>query len=164
MPPPPRPCARSRVSEHAASNEKTSPYFSEGIRDLCTTATRGEKDRTSQFRNKRKTRGYLRPSEETISSSPHHESAWSAQGPTTKLTTPPIQLLFEQSVQSVESVGMDVVRSDIEIMPTEECRESSFSDDEEEKRIRAEASMEKRGFRSAKSLERSIVKRRNLKG
>ena len=59
---------------------------------------------------------------------------------------------------------MDVVRSDIEIMPTKECRESSFSDDEEEKRIRAEASMEKRGFRSAKSLERSIVKRRKLKG
>ena len=49
-------------------------------------------------------------------------------------------------------------------MPTGECREHSLSDGEEEKRIRAEASMEKRGFRSAKSLERSIVKRRKLEG
>ena len=164
MPPPPRPYARSRVPGQAASNEKTSPYFSKEIIDLCTTATRGEDGGTSQFRNKRNNREYLRPSEETISSNPHHESAWSAHGSTTKLTTPPKQLLFEQSVQSVESVGMDVVRSDIEIMPTEECGESSFSDDEEEKRIRTEASMEKRGFRSAKSLERSIIKRRKLKG
>ena len=164
MPPPPRPCHRSRFSGRAASNEKTSPYFSEGIGNLCTAATRGEKDRTSQIRNKWENKEYLQPSEEIISSSPRHESARSAHGPTTKLTTPPIQLLFEQSVQTVVSVGMDVVRSDIEIMPTEECRESSFSDDEEEKRIRAEASMEKRGFRSAKSLERSIVKRRKLKG
>lgn len=153
MPPPPRPCSRSQLLKQAASNEKTSPYFLNENSDLCQTTTRGKKGGMSQSRNNRNKGQSIWPSKETIPSISHHESASS-----------PVQLLFKQSVQSVESGGLDVVRSEAETMPTEECRESSLSDDEEEKRIRAEASMEKRGFRSAKSLERSIVKRRKLKG
>ena len=163
MPPPPRPCARSQLMREAASSEKTSPYFSTENRDLCRTATRGKESRTSQSRHRWNRAHSISISEETIPSIPHHESASSAHGPTSKLATPPIQLLFKQSVQSVKSGAFDVVRSEAETMSTEECRERSLSD-EEEKRIHAEASMEKRGFRSAKSLERSIVKRRKLKG
>ncbi len=164
MPLPPRPYARSRLLGQAASNEKTSPYFSKEIRDLCTTATRDEEGGTSQSRKKCNKVESIWPSKETIPSSTHHESASSVHRPTSKLPTPPVQLMFEQSAESLESVGMSFVRSDSEIMPTDECRQCSLSDDEEEKRIHAEASIEKRGFRSAKSLERSIVKRRKLKG
>ena len=58
---------------------------------------------------------------------------------------------------------MGLVRSESETMQTDECGQCSSSEDEEEKHIHAEASIEKRGFRSAKSLERSIVKRRKLR-
>ena len=148
----------------AAPNGQTSPYFSNENRDLDRTATRGKEGGTSQSRNNWNKGQSIWPSKETIPSISHHKSTLSAHGPTPELATPPVQLLFKQSVQSVESGGFDIVRSEAETMPTEECRENSLSDDEEEKRIRAEASTEKRGFRSAKSLERSIVKRRKLKG
>ena len=164
MPPPPRPCARSQLLGQAASNEKTSPYFSNVNRDLCRTVTRGKEGRTSLSGENRNKGQSIWPSKEPIPSISHHDSATSSHGPTPKLATPPIQPLFKQSVQSFESERVDIVRSDAKTMPMVECRESSLSDDEEEKRIRAEASMEKRGFRSAKSLERSIVKRRKLKG
>ena len=161
-PPPPRPGARSRLGR-AASNEKTSPYFSRENRDLCTTAKRGEEDESSQSRNTWKKGQSVRPSTETMPSSSHNESASSAHGPTSKLPTSPVQLVFEQSLENLEAVKTVLVRSDSETMPREECRQGSVSEDEEEKRIHAEASIEKRGFRSAKSLERSIVKRRRLR-
>ena len=163
MPPPPKPCAGSQLLRQVASNEKTSPYFSNENRDLGRTATRGKESGTSQSRNDWNKGQSSWPSKETILSI-HDEITSSAHQATSKLITPLTQRLFRQSLQSVESGGFDVVRSEAETMSTEKCRESSLSDDEEEKRIRAEASMEKRGFRSAKSLERSIVKRRKLKG
>ena len=164
MPPPPRPCARSQLLGQAASNEKTSPYFSNVNSDLCRTVTCGKEDTTSVSGENPNKGQSIWPSKEPIPSVSHYDSASSAHGPIPKLATPPIPPLFKQSVQSFESERVDVVRSDAKTLPMEECRESSPSDDEEEKRIRAEASMEKRGFRSAKSLERSIVKRRKLKG
>ena len=163
MPPPPRPDTRSRLLGRAASNEKTSPYFSRGNRDLCTTAKRGEKDESSQSRDKWNKRESVRPSKETMPSAPHYESASSVHGPNPKLPMLPVQLVSELSVQNLETVRTAFVRSDSETMPTDECRQGSVSEDEEEKRIHAEASIEKRGFRSAKSLERSIVKRRKLR-
>ena len=164
MPPPPRPCARSQLLGQAASNEKTSPYFSNEIRDSCRTTTRGEEGGTLQSRNNWNKGQSIWPSKETIPSISDHESASSAHGPIAKIPALPVQLISEQSVQNLESGGVYFVRSDSETMPTDECGECSLSEDEEEKRIHAEASIEKRGFRSAKSLERSIVKRRKLKG
>ena len=164
MPPPPSPCARSRLFGQSASHEKTSPYFSREIKDLCTTATRSEASRTSQSRSKWNNGEFTCLSKEAIPSSSHHESVSPAHGTTPKLPTLPVQLKLEQSVQNLESVGMYLIRSDSKTMPTDKCRQCSLSDDEEEKRIHAEVSIEKRGFRSAKSLERSIVKRRKLKG
>ena len=164
MPPPPRPCARSQLLGQVASIEKTSPYFSNVKRDLCRTATSGKEGATSLSPEKWNKGQSICPSKETIPSTSHQESASPAHGPTPKLPASTVQLMCEQSVQSFKSVGNQFVCPDSEIMPPDECGEYSLSDDEEEKRIRAEASMEKRGFRSAKSLERSIVKRRKVKG
>lgn len=164
MPPPPRPCARSQLLGQTTSNEKKSPYFSNEIGDLCRTATRGKEGGTSQSRNNWTKGQSIWPSKETTPSISHHGSVSSAHEPIPKLPALPAQLMFEQSVQTLESVGMYFVRSDLETVATDECRECSLSEDEEEKRIHGEASIEKRGFRSAKSLERSIVKRRKLKG
>ena len=163
MPPPPRPDARSRLLGRVASNEKTSPYFSRENRDSCTTAKRGEEGESSQSRNQWNKGQSVRPSKETMPSTPHYESISSVHGSTSKLPMLPVQLASEQSVKSLEAVQMGLVRSESETMQTDECGQCSSSEDEEEKRIHAEASIEKRGFRSAKSLERSIVKRRKLR-
>ena len=163
MPPPPRPCSRSRPLGRATSNEKTSPYFPTDKGDLCTTAKPCEEDRSSQSRNEWDNGQSIWPLRETTPSRSHDGSATSAQGLSSKLPSLPVQVVFEQSVTNLEAVRTDPVRSDPVIMPTDKYRECSPSEDEEEKRIHAEASIEKRGFRSAKSLERSIVKRRKLR-
>ena len=163
MPPPPRPDARSRPLGRAASNERTSPHFLRENRASCTTAKRGEEGESSQSRNKWNKGQSVRPLKETMPSAPQYERASSAHGPTSKLSMLPVQLAFEQSLKSLEAVQMGLVRSESVTMPAEECGQCSSSEDEEEKRIHAEASIEKRGFRSAKSLERSIVKRRKLR-
>lgn len=163
MPPPPRPGARSRLLGRVASHEKTSPYFAKENRDLCTTTKRSEEDGSSQSRKNWNKGESIRPSNEIMPSSPHYESASSAHGPTAKLQTLPVQLVFEQTVEDLEAQRTVSVRSASGTTPTDECRQCSPSEDEEEKRIHAEASIEQRGFRSAKSLERSIVKRRKLR-
>ena len=163
MPPPPRPGACARLVERTASNEKTSPYFSQENRNLSTTAKRGEEDERSQSGDKWNKGQSVRPSKDSIPLSAHYESASLAHGPTSKPHTLPVHLVLEQSVRDLEAVGTDCVRSNPVTMPSDEYRERSLSEDEEEKRIHAEASIEKRGFRSAKSLERSIVKRRKLR-
>ena len=163
MPPPPRPCSRSRLLGRATSNEKTSPYFPKDKGDLCTTAKPREEHRSSQSRNEWDNGQSIWPLRETTPSRSYDKSATLAQGPNSKLPSLPVQVVFEQSATNLETVGTDPVRSDPVTMPTDECRECSPSEDEDEKRIHAEASIEKRGFRSAKSLERSIVKRRKLR-
>ena len=163
MPPPPRPCSRSRLLGRATSNEKTSPYFPRDEGDLCTTTKPRKEDRSSQSRDQWDNGHSIWPLRETTPSRSHDESATSAQGPSSKLPSLPVQVDFEQSVTNLEAVITDPVRSVPVTMPTDEYRECSPSEDEEEKRIHAEASIEKRGFRSAKSLERSIVKKRKLR-
>ena len=164
MPPPPRPCSRSRLFSRATLNEKTSPYFPRDKGDLCTTTTpRRKEDRSSQSRHKWDNGRSIWPLRETTPSRSHNENVTSAQGPGPKLPSLPVEVDFEQSVTNLEALKTNPVRSDPVTMPTDEYRECSPSEDEEEKRIHAEASIEKRGFRSAKSLERSIVKMRKLR-
>ena len=163
MPPPPRPSARAWLVERTALNEKTSPYFSQENRDLSRTAKHGEKDESSQSGDKWNKGQSIWPSKESMPSSAHYDSASSAYGPTSKPHTSPVHLVLGQPVRDLEALRTDSVRSDPVTMPTDEYKERSPSEDEEEKRIHAEASIEKRGFRSAKSLERSIVKRRKLR-
>ena len=163
MPPPPRPGARSWLLGRAASDEKRSPYFSGEDRDLRTTAKRGEEDEGSQSRNERNKWQSVSPSKDTLHSSSHNENALSAHGPSSELPTVPVELVFRQPGKNLEAGRTINHRSDSETIPTDERRQRSLSEDEEEKRIHAEASREKRGFRSAKSLERSIVKRRKLR-
>lgn len=76
----------------------------------------------------------------------------------------PVQTLVERSIQQLEADDFSVVGSYKTDTRNIERRPRTPSDDEEEGRISVQVSKEKRGFRSAKSLEQSIVKRRKVKG
>ena len=76
----------------------------------------------------------------------------------------PVQTLVERSIQQLEADGFSIVGSHKTDTQNIERRPRTPLDDEEEGRIRLQASKEKRGFRSAKSLEQSIVKKRKVKG
>ena len=76
----------------------------------------------------------------------------------------PVQTLVERSIQQLEADDFSIVGSHKTDTQNIERRPRTSSDDEEEGRISVQVSKEERGFRSAKSLEQSTVKRRKVKG
>ncbi|KAL2053208.1 hypothetical protein ABVK25_006533 [Lepraria finkii] len=76
----------------------------------------------------------------------------------------PVQTLVERSIQQLEADDFSIVGSHKTDTQNIERRPRTFSNDEEEGRISVQVSKEERGFRSAKSLEQSTVKREEGEG
>ena len=160
MPPPPRPnlsTTSARLLKKMDPNAESSPYFLKPTKDVPIKAVADKRRNRSHEKALMASKGKVQPHAKGNIIRSTHKIA----------QKPPIasvQDLKERAAQNLQSAGLSVVDIHSINARNTEGRPCSPSDDEEERLIRLQASKEKRGFRSAKSLERSISKRRKVKG